>query len=140
MRKPTWRRHVSSSASPDEQRHLERVERLLAVARAATTGPGRRTSSRSTAVPSAPTSTSVRRPATVAATRTGSRPGDALDVDVHLDAAVASGPRVTSGRTAASRAVSHRCRVTGRQMPAVTSSGPQSQPKLQAILRTTLKG
>ncbi|MDH6439171.1 hypothetical protein M2158_007712 [Streptomyces sp. SAI-144] len=42
---------------------------------------------------------------------------------------------VTSGRTRAIRAVDHRSRRTGRQIPAVTSVGPQSQPNEQAILR-----
>ena len=47
---------------------------------------------------------------------------------------------VTSGRTRASRAVDHASRPIGCQMPAVTSVGPQSQPKLQADLRMKLNG
>ncbi|CAM5722845.1 hypothetical protein SVIOM342S_06001 [Streptomyces violaceorubidus] len=47
---------------------------------------------------------------------------------------------VTSGRTSASRAVDHRSSRTGRQMPAVTRVGPQSQPKLHAILRMYWNG
>ena len=43
--------------------------------------------------------------------------------------------RVTSGRTRAIRAVDQRSSRTGRQIPAVTRVGPQSQPKEQAILR-----
>ncbi|CAM5720480.1 hypothetical protein SALBM217S_04955 [Streptomyces griseoloalbus] len=43
---------------------------------------------------------------------------------------------VTSGRTRAIRAVDQCSSRTGRQIPAVTSVGPQSQPNEQAILRT----
>ena len=46
----------------------------------------------------------------------------------------------TSGRTDAIRATRHRSTVTGCQRPAVCRSGPQSQPKLQAILRTMFSG
>lgn len=42
---------------------------------------------------------------------------------------------VTSGRTRASRAVDQRSTRTGRQIPAVTRVGPQSQPNEHAILR-----
>jgi hypothetical protein len=45
-----------------------------------------------------------------------------------------------TGRTALSRAVLHECSDTGRQIPAVTRSGPQSHPKLHAIFRIALKG
>jgi hypothetical protein len=47
---------------------------------------------------------------------------------------------VASGRTEASRAVLQPSSRTGRQMPAVTSVGPQSQPKLAAIFRTNWNG
>jgi hypothetical protein len=40
---------------------------------------------------------------------------------------------LTSGRTDASRAPLHDRSPIGRQMPEVTTAGPQSQPKLQAI-------
>ena len=46
----------------------------------------------------------------------------------------------TTGRTCASRAVRQYRSSTGCQMPAVTRSGPQSQPKLQAILRSAAYG
>lgn len=46
---------------------------------------------------------------------------------------------VITGRTAASRPVV-TSRRAGRQSPAVTSEGPQSQPKLQAILRMKFDG
>ena len=42
----------------------------------------------------------------------------------------------TSGRTAAIRAPDQDSSRTGRQIPAPAIVGPQSQPKLQAILRT----
>ncbi len=51
-----------------------------------------------------------------------------------------SGSSVASGRTEASRATRQRSSRAGFQMPAVCRSGPQSQPKLQAILRTALNG
>lgn len=47
---------------------------------------------------------------------------------------------VTSGRTSDRRAVDHRSSRTGRHRPAVTRVGPQSQPKLHAILRMYWKG
>lgn len=47
---------------------------------------------------------------------------------------------VTRGRTSASRAVDQCSSRTGRHMPAVTTVGPQSQPKEQAILRMYWKG
>ena len=47
---------------------------------------------------------------------------------------------VATGRTDASRATDHDSSVTGRQMPLVAVSGPQSQPKLHAILRIALYG
>ena len=50
----------------------------------------------------------------------------------------APGSTVTCGRTSASRAVDHCSRPIGPAMPLVTSTGPQSQPKLQAILRIAL--
>lgn len=47
---------------------------------------------------------------------------------------------VTSGRTVSSRAVDQACSLISCQIPAVTSVGPQSQPKLQAILRMNGNG
>ena len=47
---------------------------------------------------------------------------------------------VTSGRTDAIRATRQRSTVTGCQRPAVCRSGPQSHPKLHAILRTMFSG
>ena len=47
---------------------------------------------------------------------------------------------VTSGRTRAIRAVDQCSSRAGRQIPAVTRVGPQSQPKEQAILRMYWKG
>ncbi len=41
----------------------------------------------------------------------------------------------TRGRTEEIRAVDQACSRIGRQIPAVTSVGPQSQPKPQAIRR-----
>ena len=38
------------------------------------------------------------------------------------------------------RATAHRSSRTGRQIPDVVRAGPQSQPKLQAILRMALNG
>ena len=75
----------------------------------------------------------------VAATRTRSPPA-ARSTSTWTSTVPVLPSTVTSGRTAASRAVVQRCSVTGRQMPAVTSSGTQSQPKLHAILRIPLKG
>ncbi|GAA3414450.1 hypothetical protein GCM10018952_34990 [Streptosporangium vulgare] len=52
-----------------------------------------------------------------------------------------SGPSVlTSGRTDAILAPLHECSPMGRQMPEVTTDGPQSQPKLQAVLRMNWYG
>jgi hypothetical protein len=47
---------------------------------------------------------------------------------------------LTCGRTSASRATDHADSPIGCQIPAVTSVGPQSQPKLHAILRTYWNG
>ena len=47
---------------------------------------------------------------------------------------------VTVGCTESSRTPDQLCRETGRQRPTVATSGPQSQPKLQAILRMELYG
>ncbi len=47
---------------------------------------------------------------------------------------------VTRGRTRSIRAVDQCSSRAGRQIPAVTTVGPQSQPKLHAILRMYWNG
>ena len=121
------------------------VQRLARRSRAATTGRGPRRRPRrrhddvvrrATVAGDAARSPSV----TVTASARGVRPeAGALDLDVHRDA-WPSPSIVTSGRTDASRAVRQRSSRTGFQMPAVCRSGPQSQPKVHAILRTMLNG
>ena len=58
-----------------------------------------------------------------------------LHVDANVDLPSPSSSTVTRGRTRAIRAVDQCSSRTGRQIPAVTRVGPQSQPKEQAILR-----
>src|SRR5206468_11179261 len=52
----------------------------------------------------------------------------------------ASPSAATDGRTEQTRTTLHPSNPTPFHIPHVTSTGPQSQPKLQAILRMKLKG
>ena len=109
---------------PPDCRPRQRVERLLAVAPGPPQLRRRRTSSRSTRRAVRTDLDLGPRPATVAATRTRRRPGDALDVGVHLDPAAASGRRSPAAAPWPAGPCRHGCSLTGRQMPAVTRSAP----------------
>jgi hypothetical protein len=85
------------------------------------------------------TTARTRRPAIVAVTVTGSA-ARAQHSPMWTSTCPVRPVTVTSGRTVFSRAVDQVCSPIGCQMPAVTSVGPQSQPKLQAILRMKLNG
>lgn len=84
------------------------------------------------------TTTSARTPATAARTVSGTSATRSTSTCTSTRPSRPS--MVTSGRTVASRAVDQACRPISCQMPAVTSVGPQSQPKLQAILRMKWNG
>ena len=145
MRKPIRRCQVSSgSASAGRQRHGQRRTAAARRGPGATTASGSGTSSRrATAVPLRTGSTV----ASVAPPTLGARPAAARSTRSTRSTstctstrAVPSPSTVTSGRTAASRAVAPGCSPTGRQMPAVTRSGPSPSRSCRPSCGSTLYG
>lgn len=78
-------------------------------------------------------------PITPTSPDSGSRPSCSISSSAVRRGTPASS-RSGSSFTDAMRGPLHVSRATGRQMPEVTSVGPQSQPKLQAILRMKAYG
>ena len=129
MRKPIRRRHASSGVGSAgvAQRHVERVERLLAVAPRPPQRPGRRPSSGQHAPcrpPAGPSASGRRAGDARPPPAAGADPVPRSTSTCTSTGAVAAGRRSRAAAPRPAGPCPPGCRVTGRQMPAVTSVGP----------------